>query len=473
MLNILHHGGTTGVTGSCHQLVVDPYVSVMVDCGLFQGNDAVRQGGTEIVDGEYLHFNLKVLPPLEALILTHAHIDHVGRLPYLLAAGFSGPILCSLPTARLLPLVIEDALKIGFTQNRSLIDKFLKRVNSLVIPLPYKKWYDVHELLRVKLQRAGHILGSSYVEIDAGGRENKKRVVFSGDLGPPYTPLLKTPASPYRADWLILESTYGDREHEKRAQRKKLLEESIRKAISDGGTVLIPAFSLGRTQELLYELNSIFSQLQNKGLSEHLKNLDVIVDSPLSSRFTEIYKEMESFWDDEARRRLRYGDHPLVFRQLRTIDNIRAHISTVDERIKSSRPALVIAASGMCNGGRIMNYLEALISNPLTDILFTGYQADGTPGRIIQKYGPQKGYVFIDGKKYDIRAKVTTLSGYSAHADRSDLVNFVKRIRNKPERIILTHGERKGREGLASALFPLGYNKKNRDDEVTELEGVS
>jgi metallo-beta-lactamase family protein len=369
----------------------------MVDCGLFQGNDAVRQGGNEIVDGDYLHFDLKGLPPIAALIVTHAHIDHIGRLPYLIAAGFNGSILCSQPTAKLLPLVIEDALKVGFTQNRSLIDRFLKRVNSLVIPLPYKKWYDIDEHVKVKLQPAGHILGSSYVEIDVneGKSGEKKRVVFSGDLGPPYTPILKTPVSPYRADWLVLESTYGDREHEKRAQRRRLLEDSLRKAVSDNGTVLIPAFSLGRTQELLYELNSIFSKFHRKGLSDPLGDLEVIVDSPLAAKFTDVYKDMEPFWDNEAQRKIRYGDHPLVFRQLRAIDDIRAHFAYVNERLKSSGPALVIAASGMCNGGRIMSYLKALISNPLTNIIFTGYQADGTSGRIIQKYGPKKGYVTI------------------------------------------------------------------------------
>ncbi len=404
MIEIIHHGGALGVTGSCHQLVINSKESLMIDCGLFQGKDNIQRGGTSTVEGEQLKFDLKTIPHISSLIITHSHIDHIGRLPYLIAAGYRGKILCSQPSAKLLPVTIEDALKVGFTRNQRLIRKFLSLVNNLLVPLTYNKWYPINDLCKVKLHPAGHILGSAYVEVDVRRKNssNRRRVIFSGDLGPPYTPLLKTPKSPYRADWLVLESTYGDKEHEKRSERRKLLERLLKKAITDRGTVLIPAFSLGRTQELLYDLNQILFRLECKGLSEPLRDIEVIVDSPLSNSFTNIYKEMEPFWDKEAKRRLKYGDHPLIFGQLRVISGHNAHIASVNNRLKSSKPAIIIAASGMCNGGRIMNYLKALIGHPHTDILFVGYQADGTPGRIIQKYGPQNGYVTIDGEKYTL-----------------------------------------------------------------------
>jgi len=212
---IRHHGGAGGVTGSCHQLMASSEHSLLVDCGLFQGEDAAEDSLAQLEVG----FDISTL---KALVITHVHIDHVGRLPYLLAAGFKGPILCSEPSAVLLPLVIEDALKIGFTRNARLIEQFQAQLQKQLVPLAYGKWHTVvndHALaMRVKLKRAGHILGSSYVEVALNDKaeSTKQRVVFSGDLGAPYTPLLPAPKSPYQADVLVLESTYGNRNHEGR-----------------------------------------------------------------------------------------------------------------------------------------------------------------------------------------------------------------------------------------------------------------
>lgn len=214
-----HHGGADGVTGSCHRLTWAPGASLLVDCGLFQGEDA----GKDSLAQHQVEF---ALDDLRALIVTHVHIDHIGRLPYLMAAGFKGPILCSQPSARLLPLVIEDALKMGFTRDRRLIEQFLKTVARQLVPIPYREWYtlvdDAGFRVRVKLQRAGHILGSAYVEVEllhkASGE--KHLTVFSGDLGAPYAPLLPAPKSPHRADSLVIESTYGDRQHESRRDRQ-------------------------------------------------------------------------------------------------------------------------------------------------------------------------------------------------------------------------------------------------------------
>ncbi len=208
--------------------------------------------------------------------------------------------------------------------------------------------------------------------------------------------------------------------------------------------MLIPAFSIGRTQELLYELESLI----------HIGTLDleVIVDSPLAARFTSLYRQLEPFWDPEAHRRLRQGRHPLSFEQLWTIDDHDTHLQTVRYLQRNARPTIVIAASGMCNGGRVVNYLKALIGDPRTDLLFVGYQAAGTPGQMIQRYGPGGGWVELEGERHTIRANIHTLSGYSAHADQDDLVRFVTRMRHKPETIRLVHGDHEAKQTLQQRL---------------------
>lgn len=468
---IIHHGAASGVTGSCHRVRLDADRSLLVDCGLFQGEDA---GGREHSAAQAIDFPVH---DVLALIATHVHIDHVGRLPHLMAAGFRGPIICSRPSARLLPLVIEDALKLGFTRNERLIKRFLREVDSRLAALDYKQWHtvldDKHWLVRVRLQRAGHILGSCYVEMDlrlrrvnpkatyAGfaqafdsRRPGTHRIVFSGDLGAPHTPLLFAPRAPFRADTLVLESTYGDRLHEARRTRKKRLKAAVERALADGGTVLIPAFSIGRTQELLYE----FESLIHKGKAEW-RDLDIIVDSPLASRFTQVYRELKSYWDAEAHVRLREGRHPLSFENLTTVDSHKEHMRMVEHLAGTRRPAVVLAAGGMASAGRIVNYLKAMIEDPRHNVLFVGYQAPGTPGHAIQRYGPEGGWVELDRQRFTIRAGVETISGYSAHADQKDLVNFVRRMRHWPSQVRLVHGDRQAREALRGELLKLAAQK--------------
>ena len=451
-LTILHHGATTGVTGSCHELQLGNGQSILIDCGLFQGAETSTQGAG--------HDRLQIKFPVEpilALIVTHVHIDHIGRLPYLLAAGFKSPIYCSQASADLLPLVIEDALKVGVTRDAKLIARVLDRVRQLTVPLPYGQWHSLttgDPSLRLRLKPAGHILGSAYVECDLRQGGAATRVLFSGDLGAPHTPLLPTPKSPYAADIVVLESTYGDRLHEDRRARRDRLRAIVEHAFDNGGTLLIPAFSIGRTQELLYELEAIIHQHRQRRLTKGRTwdDLDIILDSPLAADFTAGYARLRDHWDREAKRRLDSGRHPLDFEQLITIDDHATHLRTVDYLTRSARPAIVIAASGMCAGGRIVNYLKAMLGDPRHDVLFVGYQAAGTPGWAIQRYGPRGGYVDLDGTRLDIRAGIHTLGGYSAHADQKDLINFVTRMRVKPKKIILVHGDTDAKHALQHAL---------------------
>jgi len=452
-MKISHHGAIRGVTGSCHELHINPNNSVLVDCGLFQGAETSPDGA----NSNELQINFPI-KQVQALLVTHCHIDHVGRIPYLLAAGFNGSIICSKPTAMLLPKVLEDAIKIGFTRDKRLINKFIKKIGELIIGVEYGKWQNIKLLnsptdhLKVKFQPAGHILGSAYIqcriETDKP-HKSKTDVLFSGDLGAPYTPLLKSPKSPYSTDILVIESTYGDRMHEDRRNRQQRLAKIIEHAVSDNGVVLIPAFSIGRTQEILYELEHIIHKNSlSKSKSAMWENIEIIVDSPLANDFTELYRKLKRYWDKEAIRRHASNRHPLSFEQLTTIDDHKTHLGTIKYLQKHPRPAIVLAASGMCAGGRIMNYLEAFIEDKRTDVLFVGYQAQGTPGHIIQKYGAKHGYVELNGKKRAINAGVHTISGYSAHADQKDLVNFVKRMRKKPKEIRIVHGDEKAKKVL-------------------------
>ncbi len=255
-----------------------------------------------------------------------------------------------------------------------------------------------------------------------------------------------------------LESTYGDRCHEDRRERRKRLKKVIERSLEDRGVILIPAFSIGRTQELLYELEDLIHHYRHKEVTSGLpwNDLEIIIDSPLASRFTDVYRQLKPFWDKEARQRIKSGRHPLSFEQLTTIDSHEDHKYTVTYLKKTARPCIVIAASGMCSGGRIVNYLKALIEDPRNDILFIGYQARGTPGRTIQNNAPCHGYVELNGKRYNIRARVHTVSGYSAHADQENLVNFIKRMRCLPDQVRLVHGDLEAKKALKRALRKIG-----------------
>ena len=460
-MQITHHGGHLGVTGSCHELHFGDSQSVLIDCGMFQGQDARGRDGMDI------DFSLA---DIQALILTHVHIDHIGRIPHLLEAGFNKPIYCTKPTAKLLPIMLEDTMRLGITRNRRVIKEFLDDLRRLVRPIPYGKWTDLqngnsHDELKksdssakhgleFRFQPAGHILGSAYVETNCGD----ERYVFSGDLGSRCTPILNEPKSPERADVLVLESTYGDRIHEGRETRLHRLESILCETMQNRGVTIIPAFSLGRTQELLYELNLIMEEIGHKTKCTLLKQIDIIIDSPLSLKLTDIYEQMLEYWDEEAREVLTIDKQPLVFKNLLEIEKGDEHRETLNYLMKSGKPAIIIAGSGMCTGGRVVDYLKAFLGRENTDVVFVGYQGTGTLGRAIQDCEGGRGKVWIEHKEIEVKAKTHTLSGYSAHADQSDLLRFVQGIPVKPREIRLVHGEPPAKTALAGQLRILGYN---------------
>lgn len=443
-MRVIHHGGHTGVTGSCHELILNDQRSLLIDCGMFQGIDAKENGDMSIdfaLDG------------IDALLVTHVHIDHIGRIPYLLEAGFNKPIYCTRPTAKMMPIMLEDAMRLGITRNRKVIKQFLDDLKRLIRPCKYHEWTKLGGDLRFRFQPAGHILGSAYVEIDHA----EERFVFSGDIGSRCTPILTAPTSPERADFLVLESTYGDRIHEGRETRLSRLESILCETMSNHGVTIIPAFSLGRTQELLYELNMILEEVGHKMNCTMLKQIDIIVDSPLAIKLTDIYDSMQEFWDEEANQILSVDNQPFIFENLVQIDSGSDHQEVVKYLLKSGKPAIVIAGSGMCTGGRVVDYLKAFLGRENTDVLFVGYQGLGTPGRAIQECAQGKCLVRLDNMEIQVKAKTYTLTGYSAHADQSDLIRFVQGIPNPPREIRLVHGEEPAKSVLAEKLTALGH----------------
>lgn len=454
--SVIHHGAFAGVTGSCHELFLTDTDSVLIDCGLFQGVESGAGAGSGSGSGGSASQPAIEFPldHVRALVVTHTHIDHVGRIPYLLIAGFRGPIYCTRATALLLPIVIEDALRLGLTRDTKLIASVLELLRSLLVPIDYDVWVELGSVLpseglgvKLRFRQAGHILGSAYTEFEwLYGKEAGFRIVFSGDLGCRDTPLLPDPEPLERADILYLESTYGDRLHESRSDRSSRLRTVIERCVADGGAVLIPAFSIGRTQELLYEIEDIIATH-----GDFWPSITVILDSPMASAFTELYQELSDLWDAEALARSASGRNPLDFARLHVVASHAEHERVVNFLRSSGEPCIVIAASGMCAGGRMQNYLQALLPDPRTDVVFVGYQAEGTPGRAIQEYGPRGGYVELDGSRITIRAGVHTLGGYSAHADQRELLDFVLNAAYVG-RVRLIHGTPAAQQALTTLL---------------------
>ncbi len=436
-INLIHLGAEHSVTGSCHLLRTNG-LTIMVDCGLAQDGDAVSDMDDWPVSPSAIDY----------LFLTHAHIDHIGRVPELIRKGFKGEIICSHPTKALLYPMLADAMKYSGIPE-SIVRRIKWTIDDMSWGFEFNETFDLEKGIQFKLGRAGHILGSSFIRFqDADGSS----LLFSGDLGASDTPILVDPEVPDTADLVVMESTYGDRLHESREQRVRQLGDILTRALADGGKVFIPAFSLGRTQELIYEMDRIFSDPDYQEMFPDLqgkKRPPVFVDSPLGLDITRIYASLSTYWDNEARALNRRGDHPMDFKGLFAVKDHRDHLKVCDMK----GPAIILAGSGMCTGGRIVNHLKKGIEDPKNDIFFVGYQAHGTPGRAIQKYSRQPGgYVYLDGQRKTIKARVHNLFGYSAHADQKGLVDWIESMPEKPGAVKLVHGEAGARAALAEIL---------------------
>lgn len=443
-MNLTHLGGENTVTGSCHLLQING-LNIMVDCGLAQGSDAQTP-----IDAWPVKPN-----GIDYLFLTHAHIDHIGRLPELVQKGFKGEIICSHPTKALLNPMLSDAMRFSDMPERT-AGSIAAAIDDQAWGFEYGERFDLDKGIRFQLKRAGHILGSCFIRFE--DEKTGGSVLFSGDLGAADTPILHDPEIPEPADLVVMESTYGDRLHGDRTRRIEQLGRILTRALADSGKVFIPAFSLGRTQELIYEMDRLFSDPEYQQMFPALqgqKRPPVFVDSPLGLEITKIYARLSEYWGREARELQRNGDHPIDFDGLYAVESHRDHLKLCEAK----GPAVILAGSGMCTGGRIVDHLQKGIEDPKNDILFVGYQASGTAGRTIQDHADEPGgYVHLDGDRKTIHAKVHILSGYSAHADQQGLVDWLASMPEKPGSVKLVHGERQAQAALSADLKKRGYN---------------
>ncbi|MDV7104221.1 MBL fold metallo-hydrolase [Vibrio sp. TH_r3] len=452
-MKVIHHGGKNTVTGSCHEFFYSRHHSLLIDCGQSQGKDS-----------QPLAVDFPI-HRISAVIVTHAHIDHVGRIPWLIAAGYSGPIYCTPATAELLPLMLDDGLKLQLGMSKNNRESILALIRKRTVSIAYGRWHRISAPSRrlkelnsnekpycyIRFSPAGHILGSAYVEIK---QSNTNVTVFSGDLGVSNTALLPDPIQPQKADYLFIESTYADRVHEAVDTRAERLKEIINCSLQNGGTILIPAFSVGRTQELLFDIEQLIFQ---SGIDA---TVPIILDSPMAQKVTQFYRRFKKLWGEEAKAKVRQHRHPLAFEQCITIEDFRSHQRLVNRLAKSGEMAIVVAASGMCQGGRIVGYLKALLSDPRTDVIFAGYQASDTLGRELQSLpaGASGNKIWIENEQVEVNAQIHTLSGYSAHADKHDLHSFIDGIAIKPKQIHLIHGEKQAQRQFAMELREKGFN---------------
>jgi len=442
-------GACGTVTGSSTLLAFGER-RLLVDCGMFQGDEE-----TEARNRRPFPFDPA---KLDGVVVTHAHLDHVGLLPKLIAGGFRGPIWCTRPTRPLAHLVLEDAgelqeeearyaAKRGYSRHAHPKPLFTsadaRETLERFEPLRFHEDHELFPGIQVRFVRSGHLLGAASILVRAKNARGERRTwCFSGDVGRWDVPILVDPEAPDGAvDSLVLESTYGDRRHPE-VDPVEELERVIAVTFERGGSLLVPAFALGRTQEILYHL----STLVERGV---LDGDAVFLDSPMAIRATEIYRQATPEFDEELRERVANGESPLArdrFRRCRSVDDSKA----LNDR---TEPAVIVAASGMATGGRIVHHLAHRLGDPKTTVLFVGYQAAGTRGRALVEGASR---VSIHGRRVDVRAEIRQLPGLSAHADCDELLRWCRALPSPPSRIFLNHGEDAARKALAAALEEAG-----------------
>ncbi len=455
-MKITFLGATKIVTGS-NFLVEATGKKFLVDCGLYQGK-------AELEEQNYREFDYNPAE-IDFMLLTHAHIDHSGRIPKLYNDGFKGPIYAHKATCDLCQIMLPDS---GHIQEMEAEWKNKKRIRKgqptrgplytaedalkcmeIFVPVKYDEIIQVSENIYVRFNDAGHMLGSSTIEIWAKEDGKETKAVFSGDLGNNDIPLLSEPTMIDNCDYLVMESTYGSRLHIRNDQKAELFLKIVSETIDNGGTVVIPSFAVGRTQEILYEINKIKENRHDEEFLREYRTLmkvPVYVDSPLAISATQVFKENMDLFEDEVKEEMERGNNPLEFPGLK-------FTQTADESKalnESDEPSIIISASGMCDVGRIKHHLKHNIWNPKSTILFVGYQAPGTLGYEIVN-GAKK--VTIFGEEFAVNARIEYIEGYSGHADQEGLMNFVYSFYNKPKHIFLVHGEEESQEVLRNKIL--------------------
>ncbi len=419
MMKLGFYGAAGEVTGSNHMLD-GAGAKILIDCGFFQG--------VKVCDDKNNNPFAYDVSTIDALFVTHAHLDHVGRIPKLFNEGFKGKIYSTPPTREIAELMFNDTVRIIDREARAdgheplYRDDAVKKTMENWEVLPYDKDVVIGEL-HIRFRDAGHILGSAMLEIE----HNKKKLVYSGDLGNSPAPLMHDTALLSGIDYLIMEAVYGDRLHENRDERIGLLRDVIKDTIKKEGVLMIPAFSIERTQGLLLELNDL---IEGKEIPE----IPVFVDSPLAIKVTKVYQENKEYFNKDVAAAIKGGDDIFRFPRLRFTESSRDSIA-----IKGvPNPKIIIAGSGMSNGGRILHHEKNYLSDPKNTLLFVGYQAVGTMGRALQE-GIKT--VTIFDEKIMVNAKITTIGGYSAHKDMNALLEFVATMHDTIKKVFVVHAE--------------------------------
>lgn len=426
MTKLKFYGAAGEVTGSNH-IVECGEVTLMIDCGFFQG--------VKVCDDKNNDRFPYSPATVDALFVSHAHLDHVGRIPKLMNEGFKGRIYSTGPTREIAKLMLEDTVRVIAREaktdgheplfNLSAVEKAFERWEAI----PYGKDVIFKDGLQVRLRDAGHILGSAMVEMEKNG----KKLVYSGDLGNSPSPLMPDTAILEGVDYLVIEAVYGNRVHENATDRSIHLKRVIEETVARGGALMIPAFSIERTQDLLLELNEM---VEGKMIPE----IPVFVDSPLAIKVTKVFSDNTSFFNKEVQDDIRSGDDIFKFPKLRFTERSQDSIA-----IKSvPNPKIIIAGSGMSNGGRILHHEKNYLGDPKSTLLLVGYQAVGTMGRLLQE-GIKSVRIFDED--VPVRAKVVMIEGYSAHKDMNALLEFVGGLQESLKKVFVVHAE------LGTGLF--------------------